>query len=272
MDLKEMKIAAIQMISNANVEENLAQAEQLIEQAATQGAQLCVLPENFALMGETTEILSIAEPFENGILQKFLKNQSIKNKIYLIGGTIPLFSENSNKVYSSCLVFDPEGNCITRYNKIHLFDVQIPEKNEFYQESATYEYGKDIASCQTSFGALGIGICYDLRFPELFRAMKNITMIAIPAAFTQATGEAHWEVLLKARAIENQAYIIAANQGGKHENGRETFGNSMIIDPWGKVLARIEKGQGIAIADCDFNYLYDLRKTFPVLEHRRIYE
>jgi deaminated glutathione amidase len=272
MKLKKMKIAAIQMISNANVEENLAQAEQLIEQAATQGAQLIVLPENFALMGETTEILNIAEPSKKDNLQKFLKNQSLKNKIYLIGGSIPLHSEHSNKVYSSCLVFDPNGKQIARYNKIHLFDVQIPEKNEPYQESETYEYGKEIVVCDTAFGKIGIGICYDLRFPELFRAMKNITMIAIPAAFTQATGEAHWEILLKARAIENQTYIIAANQGGKHENGRETFGNSMIIDPWGKVLSRIEKGQGIAIADGDFNYLSNLRKTFPVLEHRRIYE
>ena len=206
------------------------------------------------------------------VKQKLTNNQSVKNKIYLIGGSIPLFSENSNKVYSSCLVFDPNGKQIARYNKIHLFDVQIPEKNESYQESATYEYGKDIVTCQTSFGALGIGICYDLRFPELFRAMKNTTMIVIPAAFTQTTGEAHWEILLRARAIENQTYIIAANQGGKHENSRETFGNSMIIDPWGKVLSRIEKDQGIAIADCDFNYLSNLRKTFPVLEHRHIYE
>lgn len=267
-----MKIAAIQMISNANVEENLAQAEQLIEQAAKQGAQLIVLPENFALMSETTDILNIAESFGKGKIQNFLKNQSITNKIYLISGSIPLFSNNLNKIYSSCLVFDLEGNCIAHYNKIHLFDVQIPEKNEIYQESATYEYGKEIAVCETPFGKLGIGICYDLRFPELFRAMNNLTMIAIPAAFTQTTGEVHWEILLRARAIENQAYVIAANQGGKHENGRETFGNSMIIDPWGKVLARIEKGQGIAIADCDFNYLYDLRKTFPVLDHRRICE
>jgi len=267
-----MKVAAIQMISNANVEENLAQAEQLIKQAATQGAQLIVLPENFALMGETTEILSIAEFSENGNLQQFLKNQSLKNKIYLIGGTIPLFSENSNKVYSSCLVFDPNGKQIARYNKIHLFDVQIPEQNESYKESATYEYGKEVVMCDTAFGKIGIGICYDLRFPELFRAMRDITMIAIPAAFTQTTGETHWEILLKARAIENQTYIIAANQGGKHQNGRETFGNSMIIDPWGKVLSRIEKGQGIVIADGDFNYLHNLRKTFPVLEHRHIYE
>jgi deaminated glutathione amidase len=272
MDLKEMKIAAIQMISNANVEENLTQAEKLIQQAATQGAQLCVLPENFALMGENADILKIAEPSKNGNLQKFLKNQSLINKIYLIGGSIPLLSDNLDKIYSSCLVFDPNGKQIARYNKIHLFDVQLPEKNESYQESATYEYGEEVVMCNTSFGKLGIGICYDLRFPELFRAMKNITMIAIPAAFTQTTGEAHWEILLRARAIENQVFVIASNQGGKHSNGRETFGHSLIIDPWGKVLSRIEKGQGIAIADCDFNYLHNLRKIFPVLEHRRLYE
>jgi deaminated glutathione amidase len=266
-----MKVAAIQMISNTNVEENLQQAEQLIEQAVKQGAQLCVLPENFALMGEMTDTLKIAESFGEGNLQNFLKNQSIKYKIYLIGGSLPLFSEIKNKVYSSCLVFNPEGKLNGRYDKIHLFDVQIPEKNESYQESAIYEYGKAISIFNTSFGRMNVGICYDLRFPELFRE-NDFTLLAIPAAFTQATGEAHWEILLRARAIENQAYVIAANQGGKHQNGRETFGNSMIIDPWGKVLSCIEKGQGIAMADCDFNYLYDLRKNFPVLEHRRICE
>ncbi len=274
-----MKAAAIQMISNANVDDNLAQAEQLIQQAAKQGAQLCVLPENFALMGDNADILNIAQEYTGkgrlnpgqGKFQDFLSNQAAKYGIYLVGGSIPLFSEIEHKIYSSCLVFNPQGKSNGRYNKVHLFDVQIPEKNESYQESEIFEHGKDISIFNTSFGRMNIGICYDLRFPELFRE-NDFVLLAIPAAFTQTTGEAHWEVLLRARAIENQAYVIAANQGGKHENGRETFGNSMIIDPWGKVLSRIEKGQGIAIADCDFDYLYNLRKTFPVLDHRRICE
>jgi len=267
-----MKFAAIQMISNANVEDNLQQAERLIEQAVSQLAQFIVLPENFSLMGNTSEISNSAEPFGKGVIQNFLKNQSVKHKIYLVGGSIPLVSEQQNKIYSSCLTFDPRGKCIARYNKIHLFDVQIPEKNEMYQESATYESGQEIVVCNTAFGKLGIGICYDIRFPELFRSMQPIEILAIPAAFTFTTGEAHWDVLLRARAIENQTYVIAANQGGTHNNGRETFGNSLIVDPWGKVLSRLEKDQGIAITDCDFNYLFNLRKTFPVLAHRRIYE
>lgn len=273
-----MKVAAIQMVSNANIEENLEQAEKLIQQAVEQGAQLCVLPENFAFMGEDADILKIAQDSgkgrlnpSQGKLQNFLSNQAAKYGIYLVGGSIPLLSEVNNKVYSSCLVFSPQGKPNGRYNKVHLFDVKIPEKNEFYQESATFEYGKDISIFNTSFGRMNVGICYDLRFPELFRE-NDFVLLAIPAAFTQTTGEVHWEILLRARAIENQAYVIAANQGGKHKNGRETFGNSMIIDPWGKVLSRIEKGQGIAIADCDFDYLFNLRKTFPVLEHRRICE
>lgn len=266
-----MRVAALQMISTTNVEKNLQQAEQLIEQAVQQGAQLCVLPENFALMGEITDTLKIAESFGEGTLQNFLKTQAIKHQIYLIGGSLPLRSKIANKVYSSCLVFDPKGKLNGRYDKIHLFDVQLPEKNESYQESTIYEHGKTISVFNTSFGQLNIGICYDLRFPELFRK-NNFILLAIPAAFTHTTGKAHWEVLLRARAIENQAYVIAANQGGKHQNGRETFGNSMIIDPWGKVLSCIKKGQGIVIADCDFNYLYNLRKSFPVLKHRRIYE
>lgn len=267
-----MKVAAIQMISNAKIEENLLQAEQLIQQAVQQHAQLIVLPENFAFMGNATEILNIVEPFGKGIIQNFIKNQSVKYKVYIVGGSIPLLSENSHKAYASCLVFNPQGTCIAKYNKIHLFDVQIPEKNEYYKESDTYGYGKEIITCETELGKLGIGICYDMRFPELFRLMQLIDFIVIPAAFTYATGKAHWEILLRARAIENQTFVIAANQGGTHYNGRETFGHSMIIDPWGKILACIEKGQGIAIADCDLNEIQNLRTIFPVLKHRQIYE
>lgn len=263
-----MNIAAIQMVSNAAVSTNLKQAEQLIKQAVSEGAKLCVLPENFALMSQTADILSIAEQQGRGKLQDFLSNQAAKYGIYLVGGSIPLLSKTPKKVYSSCLVFDPQGSQIACYNKIHLFDVAIPEKNESYKESDTFEKGQQIITFQTSFANIGIGICYDIRFPEQFRAMNAIEILVIPAAFTQTTGQAHWEILLKARAIENQVYVIAANQGGKHNNHQETYGNSLIIDGWGTVLSRIEKGQGVAISNYDSIALQQLRKNFPVLTHR----
>ncbi|MEY3219461.1 MAG: hypothetical protein RIT27_818 [Pseudomonadota bacterium] len=263
-----MNIAAIQMVSNTDISTNLKQAEQLLKQAVSESARICVLPEYFAQMGKPEEMLSIAEPIGQGKLQDFLANQAAKHGIYLVGGSIPLRSTVPQKLLASCLVFNPQGLKIGHYNKIHLFDVSIPEKNEHYEESATFEKGHQITTIQTPFANIGIGICYDIRFPEQFREMTAIEILAIPAAFTQTTGQAHWEVLLRARAIENQVYVIAANQGGKHNNGQETYGNSLIINGWGTVLNRREKGQGIVISNYDPVALQQLRKNFPVLTHR----
>jgi len=265
-------IAAVQMVSTSDVNENLAQAAQLIEEAIKQQAELVVLPENFALMPkQTTDTLAIQEAYGQGPLQKFLAEQARLHGIWLVGGTLPLVSNTPDKVYSACLTFNPAGECVARYHKLHLFDAHL-EHGESYQESKTYQAGDELVTVATPLGSLGIAICYDLRFPELFRAMlaQSIELIALPSAFTEATGRAHWDILVRTRAVENLSYMIAANQGGTHDNGRQTYGNSMIVDPWGKVLDKVEKGIGIVCADLDRVRIAHLRERFPVLQHRRL--
>ncbi len=260
------------MISTANVDENLKSASDLIAQAVEQGAEFLLLPENFPFMGhEEHDKVAILEPFGHGSMQDFLSEQSQKHGIWLMGGTIPLKASVANKVRPACLLYDPKGKCTHRYDKIHLFDVTVDEDSEeSYQESNTLEAGNEIVVAETPFGNIGMSICYDLRFPEVYRAMLeyNVNIITVPSAFTATTGEAHWESLLRARAIENLCYVIASNQGGKHINDRETWGHSMIIDPWGNILDSIEKGSGFAIAEIDLEKQSRLRETFPVLEHR----
>ena len=266
------KVAAIQMASGPNVKANLAEAEKLINIAVQQEAELIVLPENFAIMGmNETDKVKIAEQYGSGLLQDFLKEQAIKHKIWLVGGTIPLSSNEPGKVFASCLLFNSQGEVVTRYDKIHLFDVTIEATNESYTESETLAPGDKIVVVDTPFGRLGLAICYDLRFPELFRAMveQNMEICALPSAFTSLTGKVHWESLLRSRAIENLSFMIAADQGGYHVGGRETHGDSMIIDPWGLILNRLPHGTGVVVANIDITKLEHTRKMFPALEHQR---
>lgn len=267
------KLAAIQFTSSTNVQHNLITAAKYIAQAAMLGAQLIVLPEDFALMGKTdSDKLAIAEiPGSNQApLQNFLAEQAAKHQIYLVGGTIPLRSDDPQKVRSACLLFDPQGQQIARYDKIHLFDVLISSSQEIFRESQRIQPGQEPVVIQTPLGRIGFAICYDIRFPELCRHLVNMgaEIIVVPAAFTAATGKAHWEILLRARAIENLSYVIASAQNGRHENGRQTYGNSMIVEPWGTVLLRCIADNGVIVAECDLEKLHALRQQFPVLEHR----
>jgi nitrilase len=266
------KVAAIQMASGPNVKANLAEAEKLIKIAVQQQAELVVLPENFAIMGTSeTDKVKIAETFGSGLLQDYLRDQAINNNIWLVGGTIPILSKESGKVFAACLLYNPQGEVVARYDKIHLFDVTIEATNESYTESETITPGDRIVVVDTPFGRLGLAVCYDLRFPELFRAMveQNMEICALPSAFTSLTGKVHWESLLRARSIENLSFIIAADQGGYHVGGRETHGDSMIVDPWGLVLNRLPHGTGVVVANIDIEKLEHTRKMFPALKHKR---
>jgi nitrilase len=267
------KIAAIQMASGPNVNANLTEAGRLIAMAAKAGAKLVVLPENFAIMG-LTEIdkVNVCEEDGQGPIQDFLVEQSTKHGVWLVGGTVPLVAGDSNKVRGACLLINDKGERVSRYDKIHLFDVHLPESGENYNESETIEKGEDVVVVDTPFGRLGLAVCYDLRFPELFRKMVDlgVQIVALPSAFTAITGSAHWEVLLRARAIENLCYVVASAQGGYHVNGRETFGDSMIVNPWGVVIDRLTSGSGFVVADIDLDYLESTRRNFPVLEHRKM--
>ncbi|WP_404840857.1 carbon-nitrogen hydrolase family protein [Alkalilimnicola ehrlichii] len=259
------------MVSGAVLEENLEAAARLIAQAAEAGADWVLLPENFALMGPLeTDKLAIAERDGEGPIQRFLAEAAARHKLWLIGGTIPLRGSDPQRVRAACLVYDAAGQRVARYDKIHLFDVEIGAE-ERYCESATLEPGAQPVVVETPLGGLGLTVCYDLRFPELFRHMigQGMEIAVVPAAFTAVTGEAHWQTLLRARAIENQCYVVAAGQGGRHPNGRETHGESMIVDPWGVVLSSVDKGEGFAIAEFSRARLETVRRRFPALSHRR---
>ncbi|MCK5872532.1 MAG: carbon-nitrogen hydrolase family protein [Methylococcales bacterium] len=265
--------AAIQMTSSATVKTNLVEAEKLIAKASERGAQLVTLPENFALMGVNEfDKVSHKEVQGAGIIQDFLAHCALKYKVWLIGGTIPLVADDATKIRAACLVFNDNGDMLARYDKAHLFDVIVPDTGEKYFESNTIEPGHHPIIIESPFGKIGLGICYDLRFPQFFRylAEQGAEIFIIPAAFTAKTGEAHWDVLLRARAIENLCYVIAPNQGGFHANGRQTYGHSMIVDPWGKILGCHKTGAGVVCADIDLIKLQKIRKNFPVLTHKRI--
>lgn len=268
------KVAAIQMASGPNVKANLAEAEKLIKIAVQQEAEMVVLPENFAIMGTAeSDKVKIAEEFGTGLLQNYLKEQAIRHNIWLVGGTIPIRSSEPGKVYAACLLFNPRGELVARYDKIHLFDVTIEASNESYTESQTITGGDKVVVVDTPFGRLGLAVCYDLRFPELFRVMvdQGMEICALPSAFTSLTGKVHWESLLRSRAIENLSFMIAADQGGYHVGGRETHGDSMIIDPWGLVLNRLPHGTGVVVANLDTVKLERTRKMFPALQHKRFH-
>ena len=267
------KVAAIQMASGPNLNANLLEAARLIQLAAESGAKLVVLPENFVLMGMSeADKLKIREPANNGPLQDFLADQARKNKVWIVGGTLPLSGQDERRVRAACLLFNDEGKQVARYDKIHLFDVEITESNEHYNESETIEAGDEVVVVDTPFGRLGLAVCYDLRFPGLFRQMseQGAEIFILPSAFTAITGKAHWETLVRARAIENLCYMVAAAQGGYHANGRETYGHSMIVDPWGLVLDKLPRGSGVVYAEIDLERQRDLRRSFPVLAHRRL--
>lgn len=267
------------MTSGPGVEANLAMARSLLERARTEGAALAALPENFAIMGrKETDKLEVAELPGEGPIQAFLGRCARELGLWIVGGTIPLRSENEpERVAAASLLFDERGRCVARYDKIHLFDVDIPhrggpERNERYRESATVARGSQPTVVPTPLGQLGMAVCYDVRFPELFRLLQaqGAEILSLPSAFTAPTGRAHWELLVRARAVENLCYVLAPAQSGIHPNGRETWGDSLIVDPWGQVVSRLAAaGPGVAVAEIDRTVQQELRERFPALSHRR---
>jgi nitrilase len=269
------RCAAIQMASSPNVSANLLVAEKLIAEAAAAGSKLVALPENFALMGEhELDKIKVREVDGSGPIQDFLATVAKKYSVWVVGGTIPIVGNDSNKVRAACLVYNDKGERVARYDKMHLFDVNVPGTSEVYRESDSIEAGAEPLVIDTPFGKLGIAVCYDLRFPEFFRkmSMMGVEIVVIPSAFTAETGAVHWELLLRARAVENLCYVIAPNQGGFHVNGRKTFGHSMIVDPWGVVLDCYKTGGGFVSAEINLDRLEKVRGAFPVLNHRRFCE
>lgn len=266
------RVAVIQMISSSLVADNLQQVEYWLKQAHEHQVDLVVLPENFAFMGMNEyDKFTIAEIDGRGPIQEKISQLARDLRLWIVAGTIPL-KGNGDRVRAASLLFDNKGKQVARYDKIHLFDVEIPEKNERYSESHTTNAGSDIMVVDTPLGKLGLAVCYDIRFPELFRMMhlQKVEIIAYPAAFTFTTGSAHWDILVRARAIENQVYMIAAAQTGIHSNTRRTYGHSMIVNPWGKILAILEAHEGIVVADIDLHYMHQLRGDFPALRHRKL--
>ncbi|MGA7180955.1 MAG: carbon-nitrogen hydrolase family protein [Thiobacillaceae bacterium] len=262
-----VRVAAIQMASGPQVSSNLSEAERLIEQAANSGAKLVVLPEYFGIMGmKDTDKVDVREKDGKGPMQDFLARMAKKYRIWLIGGTVPMESSVPNKVRNACLVYDERGKQVARYDKIHLFGLDLGA--EHYREEKTIEPGDTVVVVNSPFGRIGLSVCYDLRFPELYRAMPEVDLIVVPSAFTATTGKAHFETLVRARAIENVAYVIASAQGGYHLSGRETHGDSMIVDPWGVVLDRLPRGSGVVLANINPKYQTSLRKSLPALKHR----
>ena len=262
---RKLRVAAVQMCSTPRIEENLAAAARLIASAAAQGAELVALPEYFPVMGHKDDAL-VGEANGCGPIQDFLAETARRHGLWLVGGSLSLSASTHGKVRNSCLVFNPQGERVARYDKIHLFS--FAKNGERYEESAYIEAGERPAVFETPFGRIGLAICYDLRFPELFRRFGAVDLLVLPAAFTEQTGRAHWEILLRARAIENQCYVLASAQGGLHENGRETHGNSLLIDPWGKILARLDKAEGVAAGEIDPARIHEVRGSLPALEHR----
>jgi deaminated glutathione amidase len=263
------KAATVQMVSGPKVDENLKVAEALLEQVAQTGAKVVALPEYFPIMGlADTDKVAVREQAGQGPIQEFLAEVSQRLKLWIVAGTIPLECADAGRVRNTSLVYSPEGQPVARYDKIHLFGFHRGQDQ--YQESLTIERGHDPVALDTPYGRWALSVCYDLRFPELYRGMGEPDILFVPAAFTQTTGQAHWEILLRARAIENLAYVIASGQGGRHPSGRETFGSSMIVDPWGTVLARHEKGPGFAVAEIDPAYLVSVRTSLPALQHRNL--
>lgn len=262
-------LACVQMCSVDSIESNLAVVHRLAAQAAKNGATLLLLPENFAYMGrDSTQLSRIAELPTGGPIQAAIQALAQHWKLWIIAGTIPLKEEGCDKVYAASMVFDADGQMVARYDKIHLFDVQV-SAHESHRESDTFMAGNQLVVVETPVGKVGLSVCYDLRFAEMYRALarEHAEIFVVPAAFTATTGQAHWEILLRARAIENLCYVAAANQTGTHPGGRSTWGHSMIIDPWGRVLQQMGKGESILLSAVDQTHQSTLRRQFPCHEH-----
>ena len=266
------RVAALQMVSTPHCERNLEDAGRLIAQAASDGAQLVLLPEYFCFMGfRETDKLSVRESYGDGPIQRFLADAARRHGIWVIGGTLPLAvtepSPGEERVLNTTLVFDPEGKEAARYDKIHLFNFE--KGSESFDEARTIRPGGEVRTFEAPFGRVGLSVCYDLRFPELYRRMGDVALVVVPSAFTYTTGRAHWETLLRARAVENQCYVLAAAQGGTHDNGRRTWGHSMLIDPWGEIVAeRATEGPGVVIGDIDRERIEEVRRSLPAWRHR----
>jgi nitrilase len=264
-----VKVAAVQMVSTPDPVANREVAARLVREAAQAGAQLVLLPEYWPVLGaHDTDKLQFAESAGSGPLQDFMSALARECGVWLLGGTVPLISPESGKVLNTLLAYGPDGLPAARYDKMHLFGFARGE--ESYDESRTIVAGNDVSVLETPFGRVGLSICYDLRFPELYRAMGECTLIVVPAAFTYTTGRAHWEILLRARAIENQCYVLAAAQGGQHSNGRRTWGHSMLIDPWGEIIAQHAEGEGIVVGEMDASHIAGVRTSLPALRHRKL--
>lgn len=266
-------VAAIQMNSSDVVQDNLAAAAKLLREARSQGAEVACLPENFAFMGRRdADKIAVAEPDGSGPVQDFLAATARELSMWILGGTINIRRPGEQRVSNSSLLFDAQGRCAARYDKIHLFDVSIPGRNEDYRESANVAPGSAVVVSDTPVGRLGMSVCYDMRFPELYRSMvgQGAQWFSVPAAFTVPTGRAHWEPLLRARAIENLSYVVAPAQVGLHSSGRETYGHTLIVDPWGKIEACLPDGTGLVGVDLDLAGQAATRERFPVLANRRM--
>jgi deaminated glutathione amidase len=260
-------VAALQMVSTPDVARNLASAGALIAEAAAGGAQLVLLPEYFCFMGfKDTDKLAVREAPGDGPIQRFLAEAAARHGIWVIGGTLPLIAPESTRVMNTTFVFDPQGHGVARYDKIHLFNFE--KGDESFDEARTIRPGADVVAFDAPFGRVGLSVCYDLRFPELYRRLGDCALIVVPSAFTYTTGRAHWETLLRARAVENQCYVLAAAQGGRHENGRRTWGHSMLIDPWGEVVAVRGEGPGVVAGAIDLQRIADVRQSLPAYRHR----
>jgi nitrilase len=261
------RVAAVQTVSGGDVAANLAQAEPLVAAAAARGARLVVLPEYFGILGaRATDKLAVREQDGTGRQQEWLAAQAREHGIWLVGGTVPLACDDPGRVRSACLVHGPEGARVARYDKIHLF--AFAQGDERYDEGKTIEPGSALAAFEAPCGRVGLSVCYDLRFPELYRGLGELALILVPAAFTATTGAAHWHLLLRARAVENQCYVLAAAQGGEHPNGRRTYGHSLLIDPWGEIVDECAEGPGIVVGDVDPARLAEVRAQLPALAHR----
>jgi nitrilase len=267
MTLQRFRVAALQMVSAPEVDANLRRAEALIAEAAAAGAQLVALPEYFCLLGrQDGDKVAVREVDGSGPIQQFLAEAALRHGLWLIGGTLPLWCDAPDKVRNSCLVFDDQGQRRARYDKIHLFG--FDNGSEHFDEARSIQPGTQPVALDSPFGRIGLSVCYDLRFPELYRALAPTELLMVPSAFTATTGRAHWEPLLRARAIENLAWVVAPAQGGLHPNGRRTHGHSMIIDPWGEIVAELAEGEGVLLAEIDHARLQQARSSLPALQHR----
>jgi predicted amidohydrolase len=261
------RVAAVQMVSGGNVAANLDVARLLIAEAAAAGARLVVLPEYFGVFGaRATDKVAVREPDGDGVQQAFLAEQASQHRIWLVGGTVPVACTDPGRVRSACLVYGPDGKRVARYDKIHLFSFTRGE--ERYDEGRTIEAGRKPVAIELPCGRVALSVCYDVRFPELYRGFGELALILVPSAFTATTGVAHWHLLLRARAVENQCYVLAAAQGGTHPGGRRTYGHSVLIDPWGRIVAECEDGPGIVVGDVDLARIAEVRAQLPAISHR----